>query len=212
MGAAVFTLRFCWSLASGPPSGPSFDQITAMFTAASTGGQYGTFTAPRVVRFRNGTCAWDVIATSVLTWPSNDAQVSSPVIERADTLLYDAAEAARRSGGGWSFTKTHAPFNAAVNGDLSWWTSGQASNSRTRTNWDSVISTDANENPIGPDHLVPRQGPPDLSGSKSTIVAVLGAAAVVAGAVTLIYYGPQIKAYLSRGEERRYLPPPYARR
>lgn len=213
MSAEVFTVRFCWSITAGPPNGPSFEQIAAMFNAASGGGQYGTFTPPRVVRFRNGTCAWDVIATAVLVWPSSDPQVSAPVIERADTQLYDAVELARRTGGGWTFSKSRSPFNEAVNGQLSWWTSGQASNSRTRTNWDSIASLDPNENPIGPDSLVPRQGPPQISSGAATVTAIVVGVSIVAGAGVLLYYGPQIKDYLAKKDyDRRYLPPPPRRR
>lgn len=212
MSAEIITIRYCWELTSGGvPSGPSYESIAQLFRESAAGANWGTFSAPRVVRGRGGACTWDVVASAMLTWPSDDEAIRRPVVDAALTTLYDKLEHARRDSasilGTYTFTLTHGPWQATINGPLAFWTSGDAANTRTRSNWDSLASTDPNENPVGPNDLVPVQDSAltsignlfkSITGAVvSNVLPILGGVAIVGGIGVALYYGPQIKSYIA---------------
>ena len=93
---------------------------------AANGGWYGP--APRVTR-QAPFGAFVTQATWV--WALNDAQVAasgltSAVAQQAFAarLAADVATSLRAMGGSW--TVTHEPYNEAINGPMSWWSSGAA--------------------------------------------------------------------------------------
>lgn len=224
MGAEIVTITLCWNVSTGNvPNGPTYDQLAQIFRDSAQGQAWGSFSAPRVVRTRGGDCTWNVQATALLSWPSNDPAQRSPVVSAAMAALYDKMEHRRRDDtsfawGGYSFTMSNGPWQANINGPLDWWTSGQAANSRTRSNWDSLASTDDNENPVGPNDLAPQQrsglgSVADLfdraaNSIKANFTPIIIGAAVVGVAGTALYFSPEIKAYMRLRSGGNDGPPP----
>lgn len=96
-------------------------------------------------------------------------------------------------------------FAVAVNGPVAWWQSGEASVTRTRDEF-PALTTDANENPVGPDAGTHPTTPGEiLTGGAGTGADFLTPLAWCVGLGTLVYFGaPLVEMFRAsqRGSRR----------
>ena len=147
---------------SANPNDPTYEELRQAFAAARI---VGTSDAgrgdwvgpgPRVTRrdFAAPT-SYTVSAAGVYSWPATGGTTPALVAELNGNIARVMREIATLSTGGWRITIV--PFNATVNGPLSWWTCATGSvdcaqRTRTRDSSNVVVPTvgEAHENPTGP--------------------------------------------------------------
>jgi hypothetical protein len=138
---------------------PSAEAIAAAFRAAQpeTPSFGWSGPAPRITRVNPGIL--DKIETRAAwigEWPKNTTNFGPPIVALATALRESISrELATATGDTW--TVTTEPFNAAMNGPITWWRTGEASrSSRTRNAPASSLTQPLQEasagaeNPVGP--------------------------------------------------------------
>lgn len=95
---------------------------------------------------------------------------------------------------------TATSYNETINGPIAWWRSGQASVTRTETEFPGVTSTEYVENPIGPDTNLTHPG------SNDPFAGLISAAKWIGGlglaGLSVLYLGPAIGSLAKRAADR----------
>jgi hypothetical protein len=159
------------------PGAPSTAQIVAALQSVDLQGGVWVAPTPRITR-RMESLALGANVTTV-------AALASIPDSLSDTALYTQVMGAFEALAPGNWITIVAAYAPAVNGTLEWWQSGQASISRTQTDWPEFAGRlDANENPVGPttDATHPRTVADAVAGASGVLAELLLAAAVL-GAV-----------------------------
>lgn len=127
---------------------------------------------------------------TTFAWPIDIAGSNETELAYNRAAIQVALQAASPSGiAAWSQVSL-TPYNEALNGPESFWTSGNAARTRTRDDWSTT--TDrllAPDNPIGPDDPSARNPTPGETLDRGTqqIVSVATGLAVAIGLVGIVY-------------------------
>jgi hypothetical protein len=220
-------------------AGPDADTIEAAFRRVQTADNTAPAVArplnlgrwvgprPRVTRVmdlrRSVTrAAWLLDLPPWIT-PTNDEErrlVQRAENDRNERTIDQTWENLRRmtGEGGW-VRPSLIPHDPRVHGPVSWWTTPEASTTRTRDGWDrnQIIGGGVNENPIGPNVVTGSDGRPlpttppptqipQVGEQAASAMRSLATIAVVGG--VLYVAGPALRALFSgsgaRREQQRY--------
>lgn len=184
------------------PNAPSAQQIDAAFASVNLGGgNWGAWVGPRARVTRQAIIGsgFQTDAAYLYGWPDNDF-VTQHLDYMRQQLLAQVQQALSASSSDW--TVNLEAFAPAVNGDVSWWQSGQASITQTRTTFPTGGGrTDAAENPTGP--TTPLTHPSTVGdifhGLGTGAMSVLIPAAVIAVAFAATKFAPSRSGEQSSG-------------
>jgi hypothetical protein len=181
---------------SPPTSG---DIITAFNSVGLYSGAHWVDPSVRIVRISAGALS----SGSDTTYATRLLAIDDPTIgssipgatndQAANLVAGEVTVALGNQSTLWS-PVVATPFSAAVNGDLSWWQSGQSDVTQTRDQFSGTFSSDVSENPVGPTsaatHPTPGSIPlPTLPQIDTGLMwLVLGGVVILA-----LIYSPEIK-------------------
>jgi hypothetical protein len=130
---------------------PDAQPIDQAFAAVSFGGgNWGGWVGPRprITRRAIVTSGFQTDAAYLYSWPDNAFTAAHAAYQQAQ-LLAQVQQMLAPVSSDWTVTiEQYAP---AVNGDTSWWSTGNASITTTRDEFPTTSGrVDATENPVGP--------------------------------------------------------------
>lgn len=175
-------------LSSGSYAQVSAENVANAFRNAPTVQSWGAFVgpAPRITRGRFDQCVNQVNASWLFEYPEPSSQLSADELSQYDDIirrnLQERLQSTLReatAGGGW--TLSFLPYSSALHGTREWWSSGDAS--RTRTYQSADLGD--RENPVGPNDV----HPPEVGASDALRQWVSNNKAIVIGGGVLIGLG-----------------------
>ena len=222
MGVAIVIHAMERSILESSAVGLTVARITAAFRNAErgiftadgvshsrgpdNGGWYGP--APRITRQAP---FGSFVTQATWVWVLNDAQqatsgLASSVAQQAFAarLAADVATSLHAMGGSW--TVTHEPYSDAINGPLSWWSSGAAAHDVVFINNFPALfgRLEPDDNPIGPNNpLAQGAGGNPHTNPLGSVAWIVGGLAVL---VVAVQFGPAIASWVPRKPEPKTEP------
>ena len=183
---------------------PSAADINAAVRRVNMGGgNWGAWVgpSPRITRTAPVGTGFITHVAAVYSIPDNAWTQQHGAYIRA--RLVEAVTASLRQVSNDFSQATLSPFAVAINGPLSWWTSGQAAVTQTRDEFPLIGGRlDPNENPIGPTSAATHPGTASdaLSHAASAVGGrILWPLAAIGAVVIAVTYRGQIKRMFKRG-------------